>query len=111
DLEGEYPWIRIEDFDGKYIEKSKSNQGVSKSTVKEMNLKVFPLNTVLCSCSCSMGATAIVKTPLVTNQTFIGIVPKNGLLSDYLFFFMAGISSLLQKEATGAIQQYLSRND
>ncbi len=111
DLTGEIPWIRIEDFNGKYISSSKSGQGVSEATVSAINLKVFPAGSVLCSCSCSMGATAIVTRPLVTNQTFIGIVPKSGYLSDFLFYLFLAATDHLNSIGTGAIQSYLSRDD
>ena len=110
-LGGEIPWIRIEDFNGKFIGDSKSDQGVSQETVKAMNLKVLPVGAVLCSCSCSMGATAIVAKPLVTNQTFIGVVPSKTFSSDYLYFFFHTAADHLDSIGTGAIQTYLSRDD
>jgi type I restriction enzyme S subunit len=110
-LDGEIPWVRIEDFAGKYISASKSGQGVSQATVEAMNLKVFPIGTVLCSCSCSMGATAIVARPLVTNQTFIGIVPHAGFSSGYLYYCFQAAAEQLNVLSTGAIQAYLSRDD
>ena len=110
-LDGDIPWIRIEDFQGKYLASSKSGQGVSQATVDAMHLKVLPAGTVLCSCSCSMGATAIVSAPLVTNQTFIGIVPGDGISADYLYYFFQASSDYLNSIGTGAIQTYLSRDD
>jgi type I restriction enzyme S subunit len=111
DLTGEIPWIRIEDFDGKYISQSKSNQGVTHETVNKMNLKIFPQGTVLCSCSCSMGTTAIAKNSIISNQTFIGINPINSFLSDYLYYFLNASQDYLTYLSTGAIQSYLSRDD
>jgi type I restriction enzyme S subunit len=110
-FDGTTPWVRIEDFDGKFIEDSKSGQRVSPETIRKFGLKVFPAGTVLCSCSCSMGATAIVRRPLVSNQTFIGVVPKPSLSSDYLFYLLQVAREHLTSIATGAIQQYLSRRD
>lgn len=106
---GDIPWIRIEDLQGKYVEDSTSEQRVSEDLVKEMNLKIYPKGTVLCSCSCNMGVTAIVKKPLISNQTFIGIVPDNELLSEFLYYSMNANSDRLQYLGSGAIQQYLSR--
>ncbi|MBS4014973.1 MAG: restriction endonuclease subunit S [Candidatus Latescibacteria bacterium] len=111
EFDGDIPWIRIEDFNGKYISGSKSDQKVSETTVVNMNLKVFPVGTVLCSCSCSMGATAIVSNPLISNQTFIGIVPNEDLHSDYLYYLVQAAKPTLDSLGTGAIQKYLSRND
>jgi type I restriction enzyme S subunit len=108
---GRIPWIRIEDIDGKYIRTSKTGQAVSPETVSEMSLKVFPVGTVLCSCSCTMGTTAIVREPLVSNQTFIGIVSGPDLSPEFLYYALQSASESLQSTATGAIQQYLSRDD
>lgn len=110
-LGGPIPWIRIEDFDGKYIGASKSQQGVTAETLEAMNLKLFPAGCVLCSCSCSMGATAIVSRPLVSNQTFIGIVPGARFLSDYLYYYFHAAAPYLDSIGSGAIQSYLSRDD
>src|SRR4051794_7546420 len=103
EFKGEIPWVRIEDFDGKYIEDSKTNQHVDDETVRAMGLKVYPVGTVLCSCSCSMGATAIVRKRLVSNQTFIGIVPGPKIVSDFLYYALQAHASVLQSMATGAI--------
>lgn len=111
EFDGDIPWIRIEDFDGKYISDSKTSQRVSLETVKKMNLKIFPVGTVLCSCSCRMGSTAIVVNPLISNQTFIGIIPKNDLNYTFLYYLMSASSQELQAIGKGAIQQYLSREE
>ena len=111
ELVGEIPWVRIEDVSGMYITGSRSGQGVTETTVQSMNLRVFPVGTVLCSCSCSMGATAIVGRPLVTNQTFIGVVPRDTLLPEYVYWLLGVSKPHLDQLATGAIQQYLSRRD
>jgi restriction endonuclease S subunit len=108
---GKTPWIRIEDFNGKYISDSKSNQRVNDEIISKMNLKVYPVGTVLCSCSCNMGATAIVKKPLISNQTFIGILPQEHINSEFLFYLMNTNSDRLQYLSSGAIQQYLSKED
>jgi len=111
EFNGDIPWIRIEDFNGKYISDSKSDQRVSAEIVNKMNLKIFPVGTVLCSCSCNMGSTAIVAKPLISNQTFIGIVPKKELDSIFVYYLMSASGSWLQSIGSGAIQQYLSRDE
>ena len=73
-FDGDIPWCRIEDIEGNFIHGSKSGKMVSKEIIEDMNLVVFPKNTVIVSCSARMGICAITTTPLVTNQTFIGLV-------------------------------------
>lgn len=108
-LDGEIPWIRIEDYDGKYISTSKEGLGVSHKTVEKMNLKVYPVGTILCTSSCDLGKCAIVSKELVSNQRFIGIIPNEVTCPDYLYYLMLSNSERLNYLSTGSIQANLSR--
>lgn len=108
-LTGNIPWCRIEDFDGKYLVKSKSGQGVNKTTIEEMNLKVFPVGTLLVSCSANLGRCAIVGKELITNQTFIGLVPNSKADVEFFYYRMCFEENVLNALATGTTITYLSR--
>jgi len=111
-LTGSIPWCRIEDFDGMYLRKSKSVQGVAEKTVKEMNLKVYPINTLLVSCSADLGRCAITQSPLITNQTFIGLVPDEELVNViFLYYVMSNSRSELNARSSGTTISYLSRKE
>ena len=109
DLSGPIPWIRIEDYSGKYISSSKEHLGVSADTVKAMNLKIYPIGTVLCTSSCDLGKCAIVEKELVSNQRFIGIIPTHRLSSEFLYYLMLSNAERLNTLSTGSIQANLSR--
>lgn len=109
DLGGPIPWVRIEDYSGKYITASKEQLGVSAETVTAMNLKIYPVGTVLCTSSCDLGKCAIVGRELVSNQRFIGIIPQPELSSDYLYYLMLSNAERLNTLSTGSIQANLSR--
>lgn len=109
DLSDEIPWIRVEDYVGKYIYESKEGFGVSMQTVKEMNLKIYPVGTILCTSSCDLGKCAIVSRELVSNQRFIGIIPDDKTLPDYLYYLMLSNNERLNHLSTGTIQANLSR--
>ena len=109
-LDGPIPWIRIEDFDGKYISSSKASLGVSKETVRSMNLKIYPVGTILCTSSCIMGKCAIVSRELVSYQRFIGIIPDQNTCENFLYYLMLSNSERMNYLATGALQANLSRS-
>ena len=109
DLSGPIPWVRIEDYSGKYITASKEQLGVSAETVAAMNLKIYPVGTVLCTSSCDLGKCAIVGRELVSNQRFIGIIRQPELSSDYLYYLMLSNAERLNTLSTGSIQANLSR--
>jgi type I restriction enzyme, S subunit len=112
DLTGNIPWCRIEDFNGKYLYSSKSRQGVSFDTINDMNLKVYPLNTLLVSCSADLGRCAIVKKELISNQTFIGLVPIDDYISvELLYYIMIMSSNKLNVLSSGTTISYLSRKE
>ena len=108
-LDGDIPWIRIEDFSGKYIEKSKEGLGVSRETVKSMNLKIYPIGTILCTSSCDLGKCAITSVELVSNQRFIGIIPNKNCHPDFLYYIIRSSAERLNFLSTGSIQANLSR--
>lgn len=108
-LDGEVPWIRIEDYEGKYISSSKEGLGVSMETVQSMNLKIYPVGTILCTSSCDLGKCAIVARELVSNQRFIGIIPNEGTSADFLYYLMLSNAERLNFLSTGSIQANLSR--
>ena len=111
-LDGTIPWCRIEDFNGMYLATSKSNQGVSWATVKEMNLKVYPIHTLLVSCSADLGRCVITQKELVTNQTFIGLVPDSKKVNIvYLYFIMVNSRNELNARSSGTTISYLSRQE
>jgi len=109
-FDGEIPWCRIEDIEGQYFNDSLSGLRVSEKIIKEMNLKVFPKGTVICSCSASIGVYAINTQPLITNQTFIGIVCGKEVINKFLLYYMqTQTPTLLRLSTTGTIP-YISRN-
>lgn len=109
DLNGEIPWCRIEDLENSYLYGSKTNQGVDLKTIRRMNLKVFPENTLIVSCSANLGICAITKRDLVTNQTFIGLIPFDNADVKFLYYVMSNEKDSLNLKATGTTIKYLSR--
>ena len=77
-----------------------------------MSLKIYPVGTVLTTCSCSFGTSMIVKKPLVSNQTFIGLYPDSIQLdSEYLYYQLYIWEEELDRLSSGAIQKYLSQEN
>jgi type I restriction enzyme, S subunit len=109
-LDGKTPWCRIEDFEGTYLFESKSGQGVDDSSIQAMGLKVYPVGTLLVSCSADLGRCAIVGRPLVSNQTFIGLHFNSSIASSvFFYFYMMSMAARLNLISSGTTISYLSR--
>ena len=109
DLSGDIPWCRIEDIDRRRLAGSKMGLGVSLKVVKEMNLKVFPAGTVVASCSASLGTYAIAEQPVITNQTFIGLVCGSKIENKYLLYLLTTMTGAIKKLASTGTIPYVSR--
>ncbi|WP_353948719.1 restriction endonuclease subunit S [Sporolactobacillus sp. Y61] len=111
EFSGTIPWTRIEDIEGKYLNDSLSGQYVSEETIKKMNLRIIPKGSLIVSASATFGVVAVVTRDLITNQTFIGLVPKEDFDLDFLYTFFQ--SSTVQKkmrlESAGSTIFYISR--
>ena len=109
-FDGDIPWCRIEDIEGKYLNGSLSGQKVSKALADEMNMHICPKGSVICACSASIGNQAITTIDCYTNQTFIGLVPQPGVLfNEFLYYFFKGKKNELLQMGTGATIKYISR--
>jgi len=57
-----------------------------------------------------LGICAIAGNPLITNQTFIGIVPKNTFDTEFLYYLMISYAKRLQSLSTGTTISYLPKD-
>ena len=109
EFNGNIPWCRIEDIEGNYFNGTKSNQYVSQETIDKMNLKIIPTGSVICSCSASLGTYAINTCPIITNQTFIGLVCSEKVSNHFLLNLMNTQTRKLKIIAGGTTIPYISR--
>jgi len=94
---GDIPWFTVDDLrkQGKYI--SFTEKFITKLGLKESSISLIPENAILLCCTASVGAIAINKIRLTTNQQFNALVVKNTdqLLVEYLYYwFLANMDTL-----------------
>lgn len=108
---GNIPWTRIEDIEGKYLNGSLSGQYVTKETVKQMNLKIIPKDSLIVSSSATFGVVAVITQDLITNQTFIGLVPNEKEVLDYWYTFFHSDEAIkyMRLQSAGSTIFYIAR--
>ena len=108
---GNVPWTRIEDIEGKYLNGTLSDQYVTEETVKKMNLKIIPRDSLIVSSSATFGVVAVVTRDLITNQTFIGLVPNEKETLDYwyAYFYSDEARKYMKLQSAGSTIFYISR--
>lgn len=106
---GGIPWITPADlsgFTGKYIyggKRSLSEKGLSNSSAVLM-----PKGTVLFSSRAPIGYVAIAGCPMATNQGFKNIVPANGVLSEFVYYYLSASKKLAEEYASGTTFKEIS---
>ena len=108
---GSIPWTRIEDIEGKYLNGTLSEQYVTEETVQNMNLKIIPKNSLIVSSSATFGVVAVVTQDLITNQTFIGLVPNEKETLDYwyAYFHSDEARNYMRLQSAGSTIFYIAR--
>lgn len=88
-LKKEIPWLTVPDFpeSGLYIEKT--SQFVSQKAVDDKKVRIVPENSVLISCTATIGKVCINKIKLTTNQQINSIVcDASKVVVEYLGFYL-----------------------
>ena len=108
---GTIPWTRIEDIEGKYLNGTLSDQYVTEETIKKMNLRIIPKDSLIVSSSATFGIVAVVTQDLITNQTFIGLVPNEKSTLDfwYSYFQSDGARAYMKLQSAGSTIFYIAR--
>ncbi len=108
---GKIPWTRIEDIEGKYLNGTLSDQYVTEETVQKMNLKIIPKDSLIVSSSATFGVVAVVTQDLITNQTFIGLVPNEKESLDYWYAYFHSDEAIkyMRLQSAGSTIFYIAR--
>ena len=91
---GKIPFIKIDDLSSMYLTENKdyiTSAGLAKSSAW-----IIPKNSVIYSNGATIGAVSINTFPVATKQGILGIVPKDGVQTEYLYYMMR--SSYFSKE-------------
>lgn len=84
---GDIPWMTIEDINNNFYI-LKTRQFISKNGLVNSNAKLIPLNSVILSCTASVGNVAINKIPLTTNQQFNSFVCNKEIIPEFLAYIL-----------------------
>jgi type I restriction enzyme S subunit len=98
------PWITPKDLSinkgKKFI--TRGELDVTESGLKEASLKIMPAGTVLLSSRAPIGYLAIARTNVTTNQGFKSFVPKDVYSSEYIYFTVRSLISVIEANSSGS---------
>jgi len=108
---GDVNWFTINDLRNQGREIYETEQKVTALALADTSLKMMPENTVLLCCTASLGATALTRVPTTSNQQFVGLVPKSGILNaDFLYYYCLTLTDALHKVSGSATIAYVANS-
>jgi type I restriction enzyme S subunit len=108
---GDIAWITPKDlsnFKFRYIERGERN--ISREGLENSNAKLLPKGTVLLSSRAPVGYLAIAKNELSTNQGFQSLIPKENIISEFLYYLLKNNVEYLKSQASGTTFGELSKS-
>jgi type I restriction enzyme S subunit len=99
---GTIPWITPADLSGysnKYI--SKGARSITEDGLRNSSARLMPKGSVLFTSRAPIGYVAIASNPVATNQGFKSFVLKEGILPDYVYWYLKGAKQLAESMASG----------
>jgi len=101
--DGDIPWITPKDLSSlnfRYIKRGERN--ITKKGLDNSSAKLLPEGTVLLTTRAPVGYLAIAAKELATNQGFRSLIPKNKILSEFLFYLLKKNVEILKSNAGGS---------
>ncbi|HTB83466.1 MAG TPA: restriction endonuclease subunit S [Candidatus Sulfotelmatobacter sp.] len=99
---GEIPWITPADLTG-YNEReiSRGARYITQIGLDNSSARLLPARSVLFSSRAPVGYVAIAANPLATNQGFKSFVLSEGILPEYVYFYLRRAKEEITKLASG----------
>lgn len=107
--DGEHQWITPAEM-GKRVTPyiGQTERAISDAGMQSSSARLLPEQSVILSSRAPIGHLVINTVPMATNQGCKGLVPRNGIDTKYLYYYLASIVPLLNDLGTGATFKELS---
>ena len=83
---GTIPFIKIDDLANKYLKEHKDS--ITELGMCKSSAWLVPANSLIFSNGATIGSASINSYPVATKQGVLGIVPKNNISVEYLYYLM-----------------------
>lgn len=107
--DGPHQWITPAEMGKRatpYI--SQTERTITDAGMQNSSARLLPQESIILSSRAPIGHLVINTVPMATNQGCKGLVPRNGLNSKFLYYYLASIVPLLNDLGTGATFKELS---
>ena len=99
---GDIPWLTPADLSG-YTEKYVLHGArfITRKGLETSSARILPAGTVLFTSRAPIGYVVIARNPIATNQGFKSFVLKDGILPEYVYWWLKGAKQTAESMASG----------
>lgn len=98
---GKIPFVKIDDLKQKYLTENKNF--ITELGLQKSSAWLVPIHSILFSNGATIGEITITTYPVCTKQGILGIVPKQNIDVEYLYYFMS--SSYFKKAVSRIVTE------
>lgn len=110
-MNGDIPWLTINDLGSLYVSESKMGYGVTKKILAQAKGKTVPKRTVIMSCVGDFGVTSVASKEVVINQQLHGFVCGGEIIPEYLCFVLKNSALAMHQLATKTTIPYMNKEN
>ncbi len=104
---GTIPWVKISDFDGKYLHATEER--ITENGIKCSSAKLFRKGTVLYTIFATLGEVSILDIDATTNQAIAGLtILDDAVETDYLYYFLCSLKDYVNRIGRGVAQNNIN---
>lgn len=99
---GDIPWLTPADLSGytkRYV--SHGARFITRKGLESSSARILPAGSVLFTSRAPIGYVAIARNPIATNQGFKSFVLKEGILPEYVYWWLKGAKQAAEGLASG----------
>lgn len=106
---GGIPWATVKDF--KAFRLDDTEEHITEEAVRESAANIVEVGTVLLVTRVGLGKVAMAGCRLAINQDVKGLVPREDILPEYLFWFLVSRAAEIERMGTGATVKGVTLQD
>lgn len=107
-FDGNIPWIKSGELEKGFI--YDSEEKLTDAGLKNSSAKLFPINTVLVAMyGATVGQVGLLKIEATTNQAVCGILPREDVIPEFLFYILKSKRDDLISMSMGGAQPNISQ--
>lgn len=106
---GDYNWVTPAELNEDNDVVYQTNRKITLKAIRETNLKLLPIGTILLSSRAPIGKVAITGIEMYSNQGFKNLICSDAILNRFLFRFLKGKTPYLNSLGRGATFKEISK--